>query len=65
MAAAARYPISRFALALFLGALPYYFALAWLGSRLKVPGWILFTAAIALVLLGLLIDRLRQRRRPA
>jgi ribonucleoside-triphosphate reductase len=65
VAAAARYPIPRYVLALFLGALPYYFALAYLGSRLRVPGWILFTGAIVLVLLGVLFDRLRRGRRPA
>lgn len=72
VAAAGHYPVRRYALAIVLGALPYYFVLAFLARkaadlarRFKVPWWVLL-AALALVGLGLLLDHLRrQRRRPA
>ena len=63
VAAVARYPIPLYALALFLGALPYYFALAYVGHRVKIPAAVLF-GATALIGLGLLLDRWRRSRRP-
>jgi membrane protein YqaA with SNARE-associated domain len=62
VAAAVRYPIPLYAAAIFLGALPYYFVLALLGHRFKIPTWILITAAVAIAL-GLLVDQWRRRRR--
>jgi len=63
VAAAVRYPIPRYMLALFLGALPYYFALAYVGQRVKIPTWVLF-GATALIGLGILLDRWWRNRRP-
>jgi uncharacterized membrane protein YdjX (TVP38/TMEM64 family) len=61
VAAAAGYPIERYALAIFLGALPYYFVLVIAGRKFKPPAWLLIAATVA-VALGVLIDRLRRRR---
>jgi uncharacterized membrane protein YdjX (TVP38/TMEM64 family) len=64
VAAAAGYPVLRYAAAIFLGALPYYFALALIGHRFHVPTWILVGSVIVIVLV-FLIDRWRKRGRPA
>ncbi len=64
VAAVVSYPSLLYALAVFLGALPYYYALAKIGSVVKVPNWIL-VAAVVVIGLGVLIDRLRRRREPA
>jgi membrane protein YqaA with SNARE-associated domain len=58
-AAAANYPVSRYCAAILLGSIPYYFALALLGHALKLPAWVLITAA-ALIVFGVLIDRIRR-----
>lgn len=72
VAAAGRYPVRLYALAILLGALPYYLVLAFLARKaadlarqFKVPWWAL-VAAFALVGLGLILDHLRRRgRKPA
>src|SRR5207247_11385076 len=64
VAAAAGYPVGRYALALFLGSLPYYFVLVIAGRKFKPPAWLLIAATVA-VALGVLIDRLRRGRRAA
>jgi uncharacterized membrane protein YdjX (TVP38/TMEM64 family) len=68
VAAAGRYPVRLYALAILLGALPYYLALAFLARKaadlareFKVPWWVV-AAAFALVGLGLVLDHLRRRR---
>src|SRR5262245_38224752 len=63
-AAVVGYPVLRYSIAVFLGALPYFGLLAKLGREFHVPNWILITAAV-LIGLGLVIDRLRTRRRPS
>jgi uncharacterized membrane protein YdjX (TVP38/TMEM64 family) len=62
VAAVVEYPILRYSLAVFLGALPYFYVLALLGREFHVPTWMLLTAAI-LIAVGFLIDRLRSRSR--
>ena len=64
VAAAVGYPAPRYGLAIFLGALPYYWLLALVGSRVKIPVWVLIVAMVAIVL-GALIDAWRKRRRAA
>jgi uncharacterized membrane protein YdjX (TVP38/TMEM64 family) len=64
VAAAVEYPVTRYTLALFLGAFPYYFALALIGSKIRIPTWILLAAAVVIVA-GFAVDRIRQSRRPA
>lgn len=64
VAAAIGYPIPRYALAIFLGALPYYYALSWVGRAVRVPTWILLTA-IAVLALFVVVDRVRSARRGA
>ena len=60
VAAVVGYPVQRYALAIFMGALPYYFALAMVGSKFKPPAWVLIGATFAIAL-GFAIDRLRRR----
>ena len=64
VAAVAGYPPGRYFLAVLLGALPYYYALAWLGREFPLPRWLLFAVAGAFVL-GLLLDQLRRGRHRA
>jgi len=64
VAAAGGYPASLYFLAILIGALPYYYALAWVGHVVAIPSWILAAAAVAIVL-GALIDYWRRRRRQA
>ena len=64
VAAVVEYPVLRYSLAVFLGALPYFYVLALLGREVRVPTWMLVLAAV-LIGLGLLIDRLRSRSREA
>ena len=62
VAAVVGYPILRYSLAVFLGALPYFYVLALVGGKFRVPTWILIVAAI-LIALGLLFDRWRSHAR--
>jgi len=64
VAAAAGYPAGLYGLAVFLGAMPYYFALAILGRKFRFPAWVLIAAAIAFAL-GVVVDQLRRRGRDA
>jgi len=64
VAAAAGYPVGRYALAIFLGALPYYFVLAIAGKKFHPPAWVLIAATITIAL-GVVVDRLRRRGREA
>jgi uncharacterized membrane protein YdjX (TVP38/TMEM64 family) len=61
VAAATGYPSGLYFLAVLLGALPYYFALAWIGHAYRFPLWAVGAVA-ALFVLGLLVDRLRRGR---
>ena len=60
-AAAGGYSVWRYGIAVYIGALPYYFALAIAGKTFKIPGWVLVAATVA-VALGFLLDRWRRRR---
>ena len=62
VAAVLEYPIPLYALAVFLGSLPYYFALAAVGHLVRIPLWVLL-AGIGVVGLAVLFDRLRRRGR--
>ena len=64
VAAVVEYPVIRYSLAVFLGALPYFYVLALLGREFRVPIWILIAATI-LIVLGFVFDRLRTRTRQA
>ncbi|MBI1798605.1 MAG: hypothetical protein HYR73_02840 [Candidatus Eisenbacteria bacterium] len=64
VAAAVDYPIALYTLAVLLGSLPYYFALAWLGRAIRFPVWLL-AGAVGVVLLAMMIDRLRRRKEAA
>jgi len=62
VAAVVEYPVGLYTLAVFLGALPYFYVLALLGREFRVPNWILF-AAVGLLVIGFFVDRLRIRAR--
>jgi len=62
VAAVVEYPVPLYMLAVLLGALPYFYALALLGRAFHVPNWVLI-AAVAVIVLGVVIDRMRIRRR--
>jgi uncharacterized membrane protein YdjX (TVP38/TMEM64 family) len=62
VAAVVGYSPLLYALAIYLGAIPYYFALALVGSKVRIPGWVLVGAALAIVA-GALVDAWRRRRR--
>jgi uncharacterized membrane protein YdjX (TVP38/TMEM64 family) len=64
VAAVVEYPVPRYGAAVFLGAVPYYFALALAGQKLRIPGWVI-VAGLAVFALAALIDRLRRRGRSA
>ena len=63
VAAATRYPIPLYLIAILIGSLPYYFALALIGHVFRFPLWLL-AAGAGVVLLALLIVRLRRRSGP-
>jgi uncharacterized membrane protein YdjX (TVP38/TMEM64 family) len=62
VAAAGGYPAALYGLAIFLGALPYYYVLSLVGEKVPIPGWVLVAAAVAIVL-GALADYWRRRRK--
>ncbi len=62
VAAAGRYPLPRYFLAVFLGGVPYFALLAWLGHEFPVPPWALFVLVV-LVALVFLFERWRTRGR--
>ena len=62
VAAAVKYPPALYGLATFLGSVPYYFVLALVGSKVKIPVRILVVAAAVLVL-AILFDHWRKRRK--
>ena len=60
VAAVAGYPIWLYALASFLGTVPYFYVLALIGRKFRPPLWVL-AAALGVVLVGVSIDWLRRR----
>ena len=63
VAAAAGYPFTLYFVAIFLGALPYYWVLALVGHKFRIPAWVLF-GALGLIGLGVLVDRwIKSRKR--
>lgn len=64
VAAAGGYPILRYGLAVWLGALPYYYLLAKAGQIFPIPRWVLIGAVVVIgaVALGERLVRLRRGR---
>jgi uncharacterized membrane protein YdjX (TVP38/TMEM64 family) len=64
IAAATGYTLSLFALAIGLGCVPYYFALAWVGHAIRLTAWqvVVLAAVIAVVSV---IAWMRRRKRQA
>jgi uncharacterized membrane protein YdjX (TVP38/TMEM64 family) len=56
------YPVYLYGLATLLGSMPYFFALALIGSKVRIPPWILITAVVVIVT-AVLFDWWRKRRR--
>jgi len=54
------YPVPLYGLATFLGSMPYYYALALIGGKIRMPAWLL-VGAFSLILLGFLVGRWRKR----
>ena len=63
-AASIRYSPLKYGIAVYLGAIPYYYLLAMAGRAFKIPGWVLGLAAGVLAL-GVAIDVWRRRRKSA
>jgi uncharacterized membrane protein YdjX (TVP38/TMEM64 family) len=63
VAAAGRYPLPRYFVAVLLGGIPYFALLAWLGHEFPVPPWVLL-ALVVVVVLVFLFERWRKRARP-
>jgi uncharacterized membrane protein YdjX (TVP38/TMEM64 family) len=64
VAAAIGYSPLRYGLAVYLGAIPYYFLLALAGSKFRIPGWVLGVATVVIAL-GVGFDLWRRRRKSA
>ena len=65
IAAAAGYPLPRFAAAIALGCLPYYAAVAWIGSAVKLPAWVYAVAIVASIAVGVVVWMSRRARERA
>lgn len=61
VAAVVGYSILKYSIAVFLGALPYFYVLALVGRKVDIPNWVLI-AAVAAIAVGVGIDRLRRRK---
>ena len=59
VAAAGRYPLPRYFLAVLLGGIPYFALLAWLGHEFPIPPWVLL---LIVVVVGLVFAIERWRR---
>ena len=64
VAAAGNYPIPRYGLAVWLGAIPYYYLLAKIGETFRPPLLLIGAGALAVVGIGV-VERLLRRRRGA
>ena len=62
VAAAVRYPLYLYGLAIALGAMPYYYLLSLVGRKVKIPTRIIVIATL-LILVAIVIDRLWRARR--
>lgn len=60
VAATVGYPIALYVLAVLLGAVPYYWALAWIGHEFRLPLWLIGVVA-AVFVAALLADVVRRR----
>lgn len=62
VAAVIGYSVLLYGLATYLGSMPYYFVLAYIGRKFEIPlPWVI--GAFAVIGIGILIDRWRRRRR--
>lgn len=62
--AATRYSLWKYAVAVMLGAVPYFYVLARVGKAVKIPTpWLI--AAVVLIVVVIAVERLWRRRKPA
>jgi uncharacterized membrane protein YdjX (TVP38/TMEM64 family) len=64
VAACAGYPVALYFLAILLGAMPYYFAIAMLGRLVRFPVWVL-VAVFGAIAVAVLVDRVLRARKKA
>jgi len=64
VAAVVGYPLVLYFLAILLGALPYYYVLALVGQKFRVPTWVVI-GSMVVIGLGVGVDRWRRRARGA
>jgi uncharacterized membrane protein YdjX (TVP38/TMEM64 family) len=64
VAAVVGYPLPLYFLAILIGALPYYYVLALVGEKVRVPTWVVL-GAMVVIGIGVLVDRWRRSRRSA
>ena len=64
VAAAGRYPLPLYLLAVVLGGIPYFAVLAWLGHEFPIPRWVLL-ALVGAIVLVFAFERWRTRGRKA
>ncbi len=59
-----KYPLRKYLAALILARAPRYYLLAWLGSNLSIPGWVLITVFLAIFIPALWeqVDGMRRSR---
>ncbi len=61
VAAVIRYSPALYFIAVLLGAIPYYWALAWIGHRFRLPAW-LIAAIAAVIVVAVVVDRVKRSR---
>jgi uncharacterized membrane protein YdjX (TVP38/TMEM64 family) len=64
VAATIAYPIRLYFLASWIGIVPYFFVLAFLGHKFRIPVWVLLALA-AVVIAGIALDFVRRRKNTA
>jgi len=62
VAAAGGYPLTRFSAAIFLGCVPYYAVVAWVGATFKISPWVYAIVLVGAALVSVTVWLLRTRK---